>query len=266
MNQAYNFPKVTNIEELTILKKAWLASLTSPQDGMWESFRNSATDFGIVKENEMIGYAAIDENHQLLQFYLLPKYLPKGAAIFKTFIDELKINTGIVGTNNPDYLSIALNFVKELKVPTYLFRNTFEVTIEEKEDLLKACQAKDIEKIVHFCHYSTGAPKDWLVGYIGGLVEKKEIFSLENNEEIIGTCEVRKSTTAPAFADIGMIVSPDYRQKGYGTYLLNTAKNIALKWGKIPICSCEKDNVGSLKAITNCGFVSRYQLLSITFR
>ncbi len=228
MNRAYSFHKVTNAEDLTILKKEWLASLTSPQDGMWESFRDNATNWGIVKENEMIGYAAVDENHQLLQFYLLPKYLPKGAAIFKTFIDELKINTGIVGTNNPDYLSIALNFVKELKVPTYLFRNTFEVTIEEKEGLLKACQAEDIEKIVHFCQYSTGAPKEWLVGYIGELIKKGEIFSLENSGEIIGTCEVRKSTTAPAYADIGMIVSPDYRQKGYGIYLLNSAKNIAL--------------------------------------
>lgn len=62
-----------------------------------------------------------------------------------------------------------------------------------------------------------------------------------------------------------MIVSPDYRREGYGTYLLSRAKAIALEWGKIPICSCEKGNVGSLKSIHNSGFISMHQFLSITF-
>ena len=97
-------------------------------------------------------------------------------------------------------------------------------------------------------------------------MKKGEIFSLEDGDEIIGTCEVRKSITAPEFADIGMVVSPAYRRKGYGTYLLNRAKTIALEWGKTPICSCEKDNIGSVKSIHNCGFVSKYQLLSIDFK
>ena len=218
MKQNYSFHKETNIDELTILKKEWLASLTSPQDGMWEFFRNSAVNWGIVCDDEMIGYACVDEGSQLLQFYITPKYLPKGEVIFRAFIDKMNINSGIVGTNNPGYLSIALNFVKDLSVNTYLFRNTYEVNIEEKEGILKECKIEDIERIVNFCHYSMGAPKEWLEGYIGGLIEKKEIFSLGSGDKIIGTCEVRKSTTAPEYADIGMVVSPNYRRKGYGTF------------------------------------------------
>jgi len=253
-----------NVDEITHFKNEWLSSLTSPQDGMWESFRNNAVNWGIVCEHEMIGYASVGEGNQLLQFYISPKYLSQGELIFKEFINKMKIKTGIVGTNNLIYLSIAVNFVKKLSVNTYLFRNNYEVNIEEKEGILKECQNEDIERIVNFCHYSMGAPKEWLVGYIGGLIEKKEIFSFEDKDEIIGTCEIRKSTTAIGFADIGMVVSPDFRRKGYGTYL-NRAKKIALKWGKTPICSCEKDNIGSVKSIQNCGFVSMYQLLSISF-
>jgi predicted acetyltransferase len=266
MKRNHRFYKITDVDELTILKKEWLDSLISPQDGMWESFRNNVLDWGIECDNKMIGYASIGEGNQLLQFYISPKYLLKGEVIFKEFIDTLKIKTGIVGTNNLVYLSIALNFVKELNVNTYLFRNNYEVNIDEKEGTLKEAQEGDIEKIVNFCHYSTGAPKEWLTNYIGELIEKKELFFLKNRDEIIGTCEIRKSTTAPEFADIGMIVSPDFRRKGYGTYLLNKAKTIALEWGKTPICSCEKENVGSLKSITNCGFVSKYQLISIVFK
>jgi GNAT superfamily N-acetyltransferase len=265
MEQNYSFKEATNLDELTNLKNEWLSSLTSPQDGMWESFRNSAMNWGIVCDDEMIGYASVGEGNQLLQFYISPKYLSKGEVIFKEFLDEKKIETGIVGTNNLSYLSIALNFVEELNVNTYLFRSSYEVNIEEKEGILKECQDEDIERIVDFYQYSMGAHKEWLVGYIGELIEKGEIFSLDTGEIIIGTCEVRKSTTAPEFADIGVVVSPDYRRKGYGTYLLNKAKTIALEWEKIPICSCEKNNAGSIKSIHNCGFVSMYQLLSISF-
>ena len=266
MNQKYSFRKVTNGDDLAILKKEWLSSLTSPQDGMWASFRNSALHWGIVGNDKMVGYASVGEGNQLLQFYLSPKHLSNGEAIFKDFIDQMNITTGMVGTNNPNYLSIALNFVKTLEVNTCLFRDSYAVTIAEKEGTLKACQEEDLERIVNFCHISLGAPTAWLTAYLGGLIEKGELFSFEDGENIIGTCEVRKSTTTPEFADIGMVVSPDYRRKGYGTYLLHRAKKIALDWGKTPICSCEKDNIGSLKSIHNCGFVSRYQLIAIAFK
>lgn len=265
MERSYSFKKAATIDELADLKNEWLIGLTSPQDGMWESFRNSAMDWGIVCDDEMIGYASVGEDNHLLQFYITPKYLSNGEVIFKEFIGKMKIKTGIVGTNNLVYLSIALNLVREMIIDTYLFRNNYEVTIEEKEGVLIECQDKDINKIVNFCHYSMGAPKEWLVGYIGDLIEKREIFFLQDDDKIIGTCEVRKSTTAPKFADVGMVVSPDYRRQGYGTYLLNKAKAIAIEWEKIPICSCEKDNTGSVKSIHNCGFVSMYQLLSISF-
>ena len=266
MDQHFSFNKLLNNDEIVPIKKEWLNSLTSPQDGMWEHFRENGQIWKILLDKNIIGYASIDEDNQLLQFYVTSKYLPKGENIFKAFIIENKIQSGIVGTNNLVYLSMALNNVKTLKVHTCLFRNFHKVVIAEKEGILKVCQNEDLNRIVDFCHFSLGAPKEWLVSYIGELILKKEIFSFEKNNKIIGTCEVRRSTTSPNFADIGMVVSPDFRKLGYGTFLLHKAKTMALEWGKIPICSCEKNNIGSLKAIQNCGFVSMHQLLAVTFR
>jgi len=266
MENNYSFYRVSNNNELSILKNEWLATLSNPQDGMWDIFRDNGIHWKIVSDKEIIGYAIINEDDELLQFYISSRFISKGEIIFKSFIDKVKVKTGIIGTNNLIFLSIALNFVKDLKVNTYLFRANYKVNIDEKEGVLKACKKEDIDRIVNFYNYSMGAPKEWLMGYIGNLINKTEIFSLENNSEIIGACEVRNSNSAPSFADIGMVVSPDFRRKGYGTYLLNLAKNIAIEKGKTPICSCEKDNVGSVKSIQNCGFVSNYQLLTIDFK
>lgn len=261
----YIFPQTTAPDRLNGLKTQWLASLTSPQDGMWESFRNGATQFEICQEDSLIGYASVDADHQLLQFYLLPDYLSVGENIFEAFLKEKQIKRGIVGTNNPYFLTSALPFVTRMKVHTCLFQQLFESPAIEKAGKLKPVAEADIARIIDFCHYSIGAPKEWLSGYIGDLAEKGEVYFLEQGDQIIGTCEVRMSITAPEYADIGMIVSPDYRQRGYGTYLLHTAKQLAIAQGRKPICSCEKENVGSYKSITKAGFASTHQLLSVEF-
>lgn len=263
MNETLTFNEVHSKQDIESLKDQWLKTLSSPQDGMWESFREHSKHWVIKDKKKLIGYACVNDNNQLLQFYITPKYFSDGATIFKTFITANKINKGIVGTNNPVYLSMTLNLIKSFKINTYLFRDNHEVNIKEKEGSLNKGQAKDLNKIVDFCHESMGTPKEWLVGYIGNLIEQGEIFYFENKNILIGTCEVRNSLSAPAYADIGMVISPKFRKQGYGTYLLYRAKLIAQGSGKTSICSCEKENIGSFKSISNCGFISLHQLLSI---
>lgn len=252
-------------EELRHLKQEWLQTLHSAQDGMWETFRDQAELWAIKDQQTIIGYACLDEDHQLIQFYLSPLYHARGAAIFQEFIQTFEIETGIVGTNNPVFSSMAFNFVKSIRVHTYLFRDNLVVTIPEKDGLLHQGQAADLNKIVAFYIHSIGAPEDWLNNYVGNRIQAGEIFYFENDNSIIGVCEVRKSPTNPTVADIGMAISTKFRKQGYGTYLLHQAKSIAQELGKKPICSCEKENLGSFKSITNSGFISLSQLLEIDF-
>lgn len=259
------FNRLATPNQLSKLKIKCLESLTRAPDGMWESFRDQGAHFEITTDQQQIGYAILGTENELLQFYLLPKYLHQGSEIFHQFISQFKVERGMVGTNHPVFLSLALHFVKELKVHTYLFTNTFDVAMPEREATLQVSLNKDLERLVDFYHDSMDAPKDWLNGYLGALIGQGAIFVLEKDAEVIGACEVRISKSKPNIADLGMVISPDFRKKGYGSYLLNKAKAIALEWQKIPICSCEKENIGSQKAIQNCGFVSQHQLLQIDF-
>ena len=266
MNVDFSYLEIPEIHKLDKLKSDWLQSLTSPPDGMWQSFRSGAAHYGIRHADDFIGYACIGENKKLIQFYIRPEHLGQGPEIFNDFLKEFEVRSGIVGTNNPVFLSLALHFAQTLSVHTYLFREHLETNDEVKDGYLRKCTSEELDTAVEFYHYSIGAPEEWLSGYLGDLIGRGELFILEKRGIIIGACEVRKSKSAPAFADIGMVVSRDYRKQGYGSFLLNQAKSIAKSWGKTPICSCEKDNIGSLKSILNCGFFSNYQLVAITFR
>ena len=261
----FHFNKITDTSILDPLKFEWQKSLTAPQDGMWEVLTDYANHWEVKDENQTIGYACVDDDNRLLQFFVLPHWMQEGVSIFQQFIDQEEIKKGLIGTNNPFCLSMTMHFQKAVEVNTYLFTDFFEVKTVEKEGVLRLAAEEDLEKPVDFCHKSMGGPKEWLNGYLGNLIARGEIFALEDGEEILGTCEVRKSESDSAVADVGVVVSSEHRRKGLGTFLLGKAKEITLQWNRQPICSCEKDNIGSLKSIQNNGFRSVHQMLLMEF-
>ena len=265
LSMKFNFKKLNDTSSLNPLKSEWQKSLTASQDGMWESITNSSTHWEIQDEQQTIGYTCVDGGNRLLQFFVLPNWLTEGLAIFQQFIDQQNIKTALIGTNNPVGLSIAMHFQKSVKVDTYLFTDFVKSMPNEIDASFRLVMETDLPNLVEYFHQSMGAPKEWLKNYAGSLIEKKEIFVLEDGAEILGTCEVRKSKSDSKVADVGMVVSPNHRRKGIGTFLLGKAKEIAIKWGRSPICSCEKDNLGSLKSIQKNGFRSVHQMLLMDF-
>jgi len=265
MPKQIEFLRTAGDQDIQSLKQTWLKSLSRPQDGMWEAFRDMAIHWGIKEGENWIGYACMNADHQLIQFYISPEHLDRGSAILQSFLREFMIHTAIIGTNNPIFFSLASPFFQHINPHTYLYEKVVEVEMKEKSGEFRLCQMDDLAEMVTYCHFATGGPEAWLEGYIKNLIEKGEIFMLRNEDEIIGSSEVRKSVTSPNYADIGMIVAPNHRKKGYGSYLLNRAKEIAISSGKTPICSTTRDNIGSQRAIKNCGFRSMHQLLEVHF-
>lgn len=238
--EQYHFKEVDNKDQLDHFKSKWRESLVAPQDDMWESFMNYATHWELKEKDQSIGYACSNDENGLLQFFLLPKWLEDAPAIFEKFIKEKKIKKATIGTNNPVCLSIALLHQKFLKVDTYLFTSYLGTNAIENDKQLRPTGPDELEKIVRFYNESMGAPTEWLNSYLGKLNNKGEVLVLEKGTEILAACEVRRSESDSKIANIGMVVSVHHRRKGLGTFMLSKAKDIAIGWGKQPICSCEK--------------------------
>lgn len=261
----FNFNKASDPNTLLALIHAWKKSILAPEDGMWEILTGYAQHWEIKEGDQLIGYACVDDEERLLQFYLMSHWIQEGAEILGQFLKQENIKKGLIGTNNPIALSIAMQVQKSVVVDTCLFTDHLSVETPEKDGIFRPFEKENIDSLVDFYHKSMDGPKDWLRGYLGDLLEKGEIFVLEKDKVILGACEVRKSASQLEIADIGMVVSPAHRRKGLGTYLLGKAKEVALSWDRQPICSCEKDNIGSLKSIQNNGFRSIHQMLLLTF-
>ena len=259
----YQFRQSKIPSALEGLKSKWRESLLAQQDGMWEALTDMSQHLEIVNDKEIIGYAAIDENSWLLQFYLHDFWQKEGQVVLQELIKQFNVEKALAGTHNPIFLTPCLQIQKGLSVHTLLFENKLQTETDDSFGMLKMAEKEDLTPLIEFCHLSMGGPKEWLSQYLGNLIERSEVYFLEIDHEVIGSCEVRISSSEPSFADLGMIVSSTHRKKGLGTWLLGKAKSMAVTQGKRPICSCEVDNVASLKAIHANGFRSTHQMLLI---
>lgn len=245
--------------------KEWEKSLSAPIDDYYDYMIDSGVHWTVKKEEEIIGYFSIDNKNKLRQFFLLPFWLDDAEVVFKEMIGIHEIKEAYIATNNLIFLSIAMHLQESVEINSYLFTSFLEGNQLEHEGKFRLATFSDLDDLVEFNEKEVGAPKDWARDYISKWIEREEYFVLKSEEEILGICEVRTTDERPRVACLGMVVSSNHRRKGLGTFLLGKAKKIALERNHEPICSCDKDNIGSLKAIQANGFRAKHQMLKITF-
>ncbi|MBO3698102.1 GNAT family N-acetyltransferase [Roseivirga sp. E12] len=267
MKHQFYFNKTTHSDSIDSLREIWRNTLVAPQDDMWESFLALATKIEIRTSNQTIGYACLNSENQVLQCFIIERWLEHGKEVFDQLINEFKVTSALVGTNNPVFLALAMPFQQSVEQNTLLFYDALESKLSNSEKPpVQLAWENDQDRLVDFYNDSTGAPKEWLNQYLGTLISRGELYFMTEEETILGTSEVRNSETDLTVADIGMVVSKNHRLKGYGAYLLGKAKELAYDQGRKPICSCEVNNVGSLKSIQKNGFRSIHRILKLSFQ
>lgn len=63
--------------------------------------------------------------------------------------------------------------------------------------------------------------------------------------------------------DVGVMVHPDHRGRGYASFVLRSLKRRCLDLGMRPTAGCSRENVASAAALRRAGFVSRHGLLRL---
>lgn len=265
------FIKIKSKNELAIFYQAFYESLPAPFDSMWDEITGNAAHWSIVHQGQTIGFYVIDDANVLNNFFLLEAHLPLLEDIFAKILAQHKIKSGILSTNAPVFVSACADFARTIAPHSYLFQDHQKREIPAPtlangaQPRLKLAQTGDFKSAIDFGVVAIGADKTWLEGYYALRIERQELYLWQTDEEIIGACEARKSDTQAGVGDIGMVVAIPYRRQGVGAYLLNQAKEVCYKRGLTPICSCEKDNVGSRKSIYKAGFVSKHRIVSVGF-
>ncbi len=258
---------ITELDNLKSLKSEYLEKTTAPLDGMWLcGFLPLASHFGFQKNSELVGYCCINDEGNLLQFYLRNSDSSLLAKMITGKYRQLpKIKGAFVSTAEPDFLSHCFDHFSSFKVNALMYQlNEVTQTSANIDDswTLKTVEPENLSEAVEFALRNMGAPEDWLTQYFSNLIQRQELFGCWLDGELIGTGENRKfDDVQQGYTDIGVIVDQRQRGKGLATWVLQQLVQQAVEKGLKPICSTERDNIGAQKAITRAGFVSRNRII-----
>lgn len=254
-------------DSITSIVKKYSEKITAPLDDMWENMIIPSGTFYTVSDADIMGYFVVGDNNTMLQFYIEECYESKTIEIFEQVVKDQNIEGALAGTFEPLYLSLCLDRNTKVEVDTFLYKENKSAEIKSPIDAIRINQANkdDYTEILDFCKSKVGLEGDWIGPYYKVLLPKGSVYLFKIEDEIIGAGELRPSKSSVSYANLGMMVSKDFRKQNIGTYIMHQMKLLANKKGLMGICSTTIDNVASQKAIIKSGFYSYHRILKIRF-
>jgi predicted acetyltransferase len=265
--------QIENLNEISALKQAYFAQSTAPLDGMWHfGFVPMSAHFGFYEEETLIGYCCINGEGYMLQFYLSDDAKTDAKELFTLIAEQNSsvignVNGAFVSTAEPNYLSLSLDNASAVTVNSLMYKQKETSKQSNTATLeLKLAEPEMLDRFVEFAATNIGAPEQWLTGYYGNLISRKELFGYWNEGELLAAGECRLfDEYQTEYADLGMIVAQSQRGKGIATQVLNWLVNSANQRGLTPICSTESSNIGAQKAIKRAGLSSSNRIVQVEF-
>ncbi|WOD07767.1 GNAT family N-acetyltransferase [Marinomonas sp. GJ51-6] len=264
---------IEELEEINELKKQYFEQSTAPLDGMWHfGFVPMSSHYGFYEGNLLVGYCCINDDGYILQFYLSESAHTQPRELFNLIAEQNSsvigsIKGAFVSTAEPRYLSLCLDNSSSFKVNALMYQQVAPFDSKSAIDLeLVLAGQEQLPRFVEFATKNIGAPAEWLSGYFGNLIERKELWGYWKGGALLATGECRLfDKYQTKYADLGMIVAESERGQGIAIRVLSRLVGLANERGLLAICSTESSNLGAQKAIHRAGLRPLNRIIQIEF-
>lgn len=258
--------KKTTMDAVSNLMDFYLKTITGVVDDFWEEHIYNAQFYLIeVKDNEAGFFSIYEESdaEYLTSLYLLPRYLDLGVEVMKEIIEKKQIHKALVATCDELFLSLCMDFQKNVGLQACFFDGTEEYPkrpAEFSEDCLEKITPEEFDRAKNM----TG---DFFSDFSREGIEAGdyELYFLKEHQEILGVGIIVWNRLKKGYGACGEIVLEQHRRKGVARSLQMHMGAICRKKGVIPIGGCWYYNENSRKTFESCGRFSKTRLLNISF-
>lgn len=201
--------------------------------------RNWSTPYAITEQGQIVGYGAVKGKDELVdrdaifEYYLLPTHRKWSAAIFEKLLAFTGVSYVEAQSNEPFLTALLYEYCHDIYADVILFA----------EDRTTRHVLPD----VIFRRYH---PEDDVFGKPAGDVGD---FVLEKNGIIVATGGFLTHYNPP-FADLYMETHPEFRNRGFSSYLLQEVKKECRAAGYTPAARCNLTNKASRNTLLKAGF------------
>jgi GNAT superfamily N-acetyltransferase len=254
--------QIVTAEIKSNLHKEYIKTLAEPIDGYWENVTIGRSEcYEITYDEKVVGHFFVSLDKTLVQFHVSKEYCTYATEIFEYVIKSDIVENAAVSTKEPEFLSLCLDYQKNVVADAYLFTDSKKVKCELdgfRNLSFRLAQRVDIDTIRSKCEAA-------FEGYHEDLIKNDQLFVLYDGDSLLGIGEFRITKSNEQFGDIGMIVVEEYRRKGVGTYIITKLKEHCYKNKLKPMACCDIKNRASKKTLERSGFISNHRIILIRF-
>ena len=251
----------TTIDKIKEYRADYLNSLPEFQELYIELMINESDCYLLQTDGNDIGYAIINTNDILIEFYVSDKYVSGSNEIFRQLVNDLSVTEIYCKSFDSLLLSNCLLCSFTYSIIGVLFRDYVEpfVIPDPGITMIKA----GLSSIGLFKQQDDSIKElfeteDQLTRFI----RNENVFEFYKNDEFVGCGLVVKTNTDWNYCDLGVWVKPSSRGNKIGSQIILHLREFAIGNNMKPSCGCAFENIASQKTIERSGFVSRHKLIS----
>lgn len=252
-------------ESRTALMPDYLRTLAGPRDDMWGTFADQGASFALEANGQPVGFGALNDEGELVSFYVDPEHPGIVAALFDRVLGELEVESAIVHTLDPGFLGPCLDRGPTCEVVAILYERLNDVAPMAPLDLRRG-RSDDLEACVAFSVAAQGGSfggRAFLEPYLADRLERGEVWLHEVDGRILAQGECRRDPHHEGVSHLGMIVAAAQRGRGLGTQVLQALATGARERGEVTLCSTSPDNQAAQVAIRRAGFAPRHRVVRL---
>lgn len=253
---------------LQAMQEDFYKTWTAPLDDMWALGIVARGNFYEILMENRIGYLVVNEDHELLEFYIKEAFASEALEILLSCIHLLNIKKAYAITYAPSYFKLCMDLSDHHEVNSLLYEHEEKIAIKlPVVQLIHVIATYEmLDEAMAYTVNTIAASVEWLKPYYEGLIKTESLILYKLNDKIVATGEVRPSQISLGYANIGMTVAFDYRLKGLGSYVLNDMVKRSYDKNLKPICGTDIENIASQKTIEKCGFKVYHKVLKFKFK
>ena len=231
---------------------------------MWTAFAEQANHYALKVNGETVGFCAINDDREILSFYLQSPFEDVAEALFEYLIERFELVAANASTVDPSFLSLSLDAGQQSTAVALMYRHLLE-PVGKPLTPMRLASTADHEAATAFAEQAIGAPRSFLEPYFSERIDRRELFLHEEQGAILATGECRADLHNKANAHLGMIVGSQQRRKGMGTALMHALVLESRRQNLDPLCSTEPQNHGARIVIQRAGFRTLHRVFRVTF-
>ncbi len=258
----FSFTPLPDNGRVNSLRGAYLDSIPFTQEYYLEILLEKANQYEIVKDEIKTGYFFLSDDNCLLEYYVKPENINNVDLIFGKILNEFSVKTALCKTFDAPLLNSCLTYSTDISVIGILFRELQKrpTPIPPPGLVIRKGIPADEVAIITVNEHVFDHPSE-VIQYI----RSEQIILFEINNNLAGFGIFSPVYPGRPEHDIGMLVTPDFRNKGIGRIIVRHLIDYCEMNGWKPSAGCAIENTASRRCLEKSGFVATHRLLEFNF-